>query len=177
MRDALDHPDGLSAPVATPRLAGLVGPSLCRPVRARAPRSQQREQAAERARTGDLWHENGLVFPTRVGTLMDKDNARRAFRSALVGLPGIDPDDWTPRDIRHSFVSLLSDSGVPLEEISRLVGHSGTSVTELVYRHQIRPVIQTGAIVMDTLFAQDTTGNDSYSPASEAVNLGRGDRI
>ena len=37
---------------------------------------------------------------------------------------------------RHSFVSLLSDSGVPLEEISRLVGHSGTSVTELVYQHQ-----------------------------------------
>jgi len=49
-------------------------------------------------------------------------------------------------------VSLLSDSGVPLEEISRLVGHSGTSVTELVYRHQIRPVIQTGATAMDALF-------------------------
>lgn len=47
----------------------------------------------------------------------------------------------------------LSDAGVPLEEISRLVGHSGTSVTELVYRHQIRPVIQTGATVMDALFA------------------------
>ena len=32
-----------------------------------------------------------------------------------------------------------------VEEISRLVGHSGTTVTELVYRHQLRPVIQTGA--------------------------------
>ena len=30
-----------------------------------------------------------------------------------------------------------------------LVGHSGTTVTELVYRHQIRPVIQTGALVID----------------------------
>jgi hypothetical protein len=54
-----------------------------------------------------------------------------------------------PRELRHSFVSLLSDVGVRLEEISRLVGHSGTSVTELVYRHQIRPVIQTGATIMD----------------------------
>jgi predicted transcriptional regulator len=27
----------------------------------------------------------------------------------------------------------LVDAGVPLEEISRLVGHSGTTVTELVY--------------------------------------------
>lgn len=83
---------------------------------------------------------------------MDKDNARRAFRAALGKVPGLDPADWTPRELRHSFVSLLSDSGMALEEISRLVGHSGTSVTELVYRHQIRPVIQTGAIAMDALF-------------------------
>jgi hypothetical protein len=31
-------------------------------------------------------------------------------------------------------VSPLSDRGVPLEEISRLVRHSGTAVTEQVYR-------------------------------------------
>jgi hypothetical protein len=38
--------------------------------------------------------------------------------------------------------------------ISQLVGHRGTSVTEIVYRHQIRPVIQTGAILMDELFGR-----------------------
>ena len=59
----------------------------------------------------------------------------------------------TPRELRHSFVSLLSDSGVPLEEISRLVGHSSTAVTELVYRKQIRPVLQQGATAMDRLFS------------------------
>ena len=53
-------------------------------------------------------------------------------------------------------MSLLSDAGVPAEEISRLVGHSGTSVTEPGYRHQIRPVIQTGATAMDRLFARDS---------------------
>jgi len=46
----------------------------------------------------------------------------------------------------------LSDTGVPLEEISRLVGHSSTAVTELVYRKQIRPVLQGGATVMGRLF-------------------------
>ncbi len=70
-------------------------------------------------------------------------------------MPSLVPEDWTPRDLRHSFVSLLSDAGVPIEEISRLVGHSGTSVTELVYRHQLRPVIQTGATIMDQLFGTD----------------------
>jgi integrase len=62
------------------------------------------------------------------------------------------PLDVEPRELRHSFVSVLSDAGVPLEEISQLVGHSGTTVTELVYRHQLKPVIQTGATVMDRLF-------------------------
>jgi hypothetical protein len=51
-------------------------------------------------------------------------------------------------------VSLLSDSGVPLEEISRLVGHSSTAVTELVYRKQIRPVLQAGAVAMDQIFGR-----------------------
>jgi integrase len=56
------------------------------------------------------------------------------------------------RELRHSFASVLSDADIPVEEISQLVGHSGTTVTEPVYRHQLRPVIQTGATVMDRLF-------------------------
>jgi integrase len=60
----------------------------------------------------------------------------------------------TPRELRHSFVSLLSDGGVPIEKIARLVGHSSTSTTERVYRHQIRPVVQGGAEVMDRLFVK-----------------------
>ena len=75
---------------------------------------------------------HGLVFASEVGTPLDAANVRRAFRQALTKAEGIDPSAWTPRELRHSFVSLLSDSGVPLEEISRLVGHSGTAVTEEV---------------------------------------------
>ncbi|MEV4064849.1 tyrosine-type recombinase/integrase [Nonomuraea dietziae] len=56
------------------------------------------------------------------------------------------------RELRHSFVSVLSDSGVPIEDISRLVGHSNTVVTGTVYRHQIRPVIMQGAEAIDRIF-------------------------
>jgi len=83
---------------------------------------------------------------------MHAANVRRDFRRALKSVPKMDPDEWTPREMRHSFVSLLSESGIPLEEISRLVGHKGTQVTELVYRKQLRPVIETGAQVMDVIF-------------------------
>ena len=62
------------------------------------------------------------------------------------------PPHTTTAGTRHCFVSLLSDDGMPIEQISRLVGHSGTSVTELVYRKQIRPVVEDGAGTMDRLF-------------------------
>lgn len=101
------------------------------------------------------WEEHGLVFSSAVGKPLDAANVRRAFRQALKDVDGVDAAEWTPRELRHSFVSLLSDRGVPLEEISRLVGHSGTAVTEEVYRKQIRPVIQTGAVVMDGIFGPD----------------------
>jgi integrase len=112
-------------------------------------------QAAERLAAGERWQETGLVFTTAVGTKMDAANVRRDFRRALRLVPGLDPKEWTPRELRHSFVSVLSDAGVPVEDISQLVGHSGTTVTELVYRHQLRPVIQTGAKVIDRLFSVD----------------------
>ncbi|MFC5911713.1 site-specific integrase [Streptacidiphilus monticola] len=110
-------------------------------------RQQRAWQAAKRR-----WSPSVLVFASEAGTALDAANVRRAFRSVLKKVPGIVPGEWTPRELRHSFVSLLSDQGVPLEEISRLVGHSSTAVTEEVYRKQIRPVIQTGAVVMDDIF-------------------------
>ncbi|MEU1197491.1 site-specific integrase [Streptomyces sp. NPDC005813] len=113
---------------------------------------QFEDQGWERLAAGDSWEEHGLVFSSAVGKPLDAPNVRRAFRQALKEAEGINADVWTPRELRHSFVSLLSDRGVPLEEISRLVGHSGTAVTEEVYRKQIRPVIQTGAVVMDGIF-------------------------
>ncbi len=122
-------------------------------------RQHQNTQARERAAAGERWQEHGLVFASSMGTPMDPSHVRRDFRNAIKDAAGIDPKDWTPRELRHSFVSLLSDNGVPLEEISRLVGHSSTAVTELVYRKQIRPVLQTGAIAMDRIF-------DTAAPAS-----------
>jgi len=73
-------------------------------------------------------------------------------------VPDIDADAWTPRELRHSFVSLLSDSGVPIEEISRLGGHRSPLVTETVSRKQLRPINQSGATVMDRLFTNNAKG-------------------
>jgi integrase len=52
-------------------------------------------------------------------------------------------------------VSRLSDNDMPQETISLLVGHKSTVVTELVYRKQIRPVMQSRAEAMDRIFGAD----------------------
>jgi integrase len=108
-------------------------------------------QATTKKKAGERWQEHGLVFASAVGTPLDSHNVRREFRK-VVKTAGLTPEEWTPREMRHSFVSLLSDSGVPLEDIARLVGHSGTAVTESVYRKQIRPVMMEGATTMDRIF-------------------------
>jgi hypothetical protein len=51
----------------------------------------------------------------------------------------------------HTFVSRLSASGVPIEQIADAVGHSSTWTTENVYRRQLRPVLRTAATALGPL--------------------------
>lgn len=115
-------------------------------------RAQKVRQRKAKKHAGSAWRENDLVFASEVGTELDAHNVRRAFRRVLKAA-GLNPWLWTPRELRHSFVSLLSDAHVPIEVISRLVGHSSTEVTEKVYRHQLRPIVEEGADVMDSVFS------------------------
>jgi integrase len=113
--------------------------------------AQQARQDGMRLAAGNKWWETGLVFTSKVGTELDAANVRRGFRR-IAGAAGLVAKDWTPRELRHSFVSLLSDHRVSIEIISRLVGHTNTKTTELIYRHQIRPVVEEGATEMDRIF-------------------------
>ncbi|MFJ4201611.1 tyrosine recombinase XerC [Streptomyces sviceus] len=117
-----------------------------------------RQQKQERASRGMEWSPAGRVFTTRSGEPLDAANVRRDFK-AIVKKAGLKPE-WTPRELRHSFVSLLSDHGIPLEAIALLVGHSSQATTEAVYRKQLRPVITKGAEAMDEIFAVDTERRD-----------------
>jgi hypothetical protein len=78
-----------------------------------------------------------LVFCTSVGTPLDAHNVRRSFRR-ITRAAGLG-ENWTPRELRHSFVSIMSDNGVPIEQIADLVGHRTTITTQKVYRHQLKP--------------------------------------
>jgi integrase len=109
-----------------------------------------KQRQKERLAAGSEWSDWDLVFSTRTGSALDAANVRREFKSACkaakIG------DHWTPRELRHSFVSLMSSTGVPVEEIARLAGHSSSRTTEVVYRHELRPILTTGAEAIDRLF-------------------------
>jgi integrase len=109
----------------------------------------RKRQAEDRLAAGALWQDHGLVFASAIGTPLDAANVRREFRK-ITEAAGLGTG-WAPRDLRHTFVSLMSADGVPIEEIARLAGHNRTATTELVYRHELRPVITTGAEVMDRI--------------------------
>jgi integrase len=113
-------------------------------------REQRKRQAAARLVAGELWQDHGLVFTSNTGKPLDDANVRRGFR-VLCKKAGIG-DNWSPRELRHTFVSLMSESGIAVEEIARLAGHSSSRTTEVVYRHELRPVITTGADAMDKMF-------------------------
>ena len=117
-------------------------------------RAHKERQAAEQLAAGGQWNEHNLVFSTRTGGALDAANVRREFKAAC-RVAGIG-EHWTPRELRHSFVSLMSSSGVPVEEIARLAGHANTRTTEVVYRRELRPVLTTGAEAMDRLFPKLT---------------------
>ena len=71
----------------------------------------------KRLAAGGQWSDHDLVFSARTGGALDAANVRREF-IAVCKAAGIG-EHWTPRELRHSFVSLVSSSGVSLEEIAR----------------------------------------------------------
>ncbi|GLY26830.1 site-specific integrase [Kineosporia sp. NBRC 101731] len=129
---------------------------LAMPIRCVKALQGQREKLKKEFGAKAIEHDS-LVFPSAAGTEYDLHNLRHAFRR-VVKAAGLNETEWTLREMRHTFVSLLSDDGVSLEDIARLVGHQGTAVTELVYRHQLRPILEGGATAMDRIFGDTETG-------------------
>jgi site-specific recombinase XerD len=126
------------------------------PTRAvQALRIHHTRQAAERLAAGEWWQDHDLVFCREDGTPLDRWHVRKEF-AKITKAARFGPE-WSPRELRHSFVSILSAHDVRLEDISDLVGHGNTSVTETVYRHEIRPALTKGATAMNRILKATAT--------------------
>lgn len=72
------------------------------------------------------------VFPSAVGTPLNPDNADRALGQlcGYLDLPLI-----SPHGLRHTYVSVQRKLGVPIEQISKQLGHASPAITLAIYSH------------------------------------------
>jgi len=110
----------------------------------------RKDQAAARLQAGPAYAGKGLVFARADGTPAWPTTVRANFKwiCQRAGLG----DDWHPHEQRHSFVSILSDAGVDIDQIADAAGHINAAVTRSVYRHVLADKLATAARVMDSTF-------------------------
>ena len=94
-----------------------------------------------------LWQDQGLVFPSQVGTLLSARNLQRHFKSLLerAGLP----KSVRFHDLRHTCASLLLRQGVNPKFVQELLGHADISLTLNVYSHVLPDMGNAAAGAMD----------------------------
>jgi len=78
------------------------------------------------------FRKSDFLFPNSKDTSVPLNSIKKVFKNACkrAGLVGI-----TPHQIRHSYVSHLLMSGVDIETVSKLVGHSSIKITSDYYSH------------------------------------------
>jgi integrase len=102
------------------------------PVTVAALKAHRKVQLEERLAWGEAWTDTGLVFVREDGTMLNPEWLTSEFRrlAKVAGLPRI-----RLHDLRHSYASSALAAGVPIEVLSRRLGHSRISITQDVYVH------------------------------------------
>lgn len=98
-------------------------------------------QLEERLMNADVWREQGLVFPSSVGTPMFERNVRRTL-SAILTKCELPPMRF--HDLRHTCATLLLVQGTDPRTIMETLGHSQIALTLNTYSH-VLPSLQRDA--------------------------------
>lgn len=78
--------------------------------------------------------ESGLVFNQNGGSPLNGRNFSRRVLEPALKRAGLEHRGMTLHDLRHTYASWLAQSGIPLERIAELLGHSSITTTQ-IYAH------------------------------------------
>lgn len=102
------------------------------PTTVRALREHRRAQREDRLVAGDLWTDSGRVFVEQFGAPLRPDVLLRRVRdhADAAELPPV-----TVHQLRHSHATAALRAGVPVEVLSKRLGHASVAITLDTYRH------------------------------------------
>lgn len=104
-------------------------------------------QECEGAAAGGVWNEWALVFCTRRGTPIRRDNLHDKHWKPLLRRSGL--PDIRFHDLRHTCATLLLTKGVHPKIVSEMLGHSSIAITLDTYSHVIPGMGDVAASAME----------------------------
>jgi integrase len=99
--------------------------------------------------------DDGLVFRSQRDNPLDPNGVSRRVKRWTESVLG---EPWSPHEMRHSCASLLVSSGVPLQAVSDLLGHTSIDLTARVYAKLSPQARSQTATAFDALLEAHTTG-------------------
>jgi integrase len=100
-------------------------------------------QLEEISMLGDDFQENGLVFCTSKGTLINPTNLRKRSLAPLLERAGLPP--MTFHQLRHTAATILLLKNVNPKVVSEVLGHATIAITLDTYSH-VLPTMQYSAV-------------------------------
>jgi integrase len=129
-------------------------------------RRQKVRQNTAKLAAGSAWVETNAVFTSSVGTRLYPSNVHKQYKKLTkdLGLRYV-----RIHDLRHTVAHLLLDDEVPLESVSRLLGHSSLSITMDIYAQNVQSVADRGARGMSDLYEQSVNETKSKKVVVEPL--------
>jgi integrase len=126
---------------------------------AQALRDQRELQAEEREKARGRWRENGLVFPSTLGTPMNARNLYARHFKPLVRSAEI--PDISFHDLRHTFATImLFDWGASPRFVQEALGHSSIKITMDIYGHVMPSTMEGEVRRIQVLLSERAVGSE-----------------
>jgi integrase len=122
-------------------------------------RAHRTAQLEHRLKCGALWKENGLIFPSSIGTPWLARLFYRGYRAIVDRAADVElarpalayPATVTFHSLRHTAASQWIKHGVDIYTVSRRLGHAKPGFTMLVYGHLLPGQQRVAASALDHL--------------------------
>jgi integrase len=109
---------------------------------------QRTRQTKWAAANGPKWQESGYLVTTRVGSPVSSSNLRKRFMRFLssIGVRYI-----RMHDMRHTVAKVALNGGLPIEQVSQVLGHTRIDTTKQIYAGHVPMYTENFAAVMSTV--------------------------